>query len=143
MIEQKPVRKRVEEIRFSLFGPEDIKKLSAAKIVTPELYNIDGYPVDGGLMDLRLGAIDPGVRCRTCGGRLKECLGHSGSIDLARPIIHLKYVPLIELGLKSFCHNCGKLMIAEKDLEKYSASERAKKAKDAKKCPYCGAANEK
>src|SRR4030043_39857 len=143
MIESKPVKKRVDEIRFSLFSPEEIKKISSAKIVTPELYNIDGYPVDGGLMDLRLGAIDPGVRCRTCGGRLKECLGHPGSIDLARPVIHLKYVPLIELGLRDFCHECGKLMIAEKDLEKYSASERAKKAKDAKKCPYCGAANEK
>ena len=143
MIEQKPVRKRVEEIRFSLFSPEDIKKISAAKIVTPELYNIDGYPVDGGLMDLRLGAIDPGVRCRTCGGRLKECLGHPGSIDLARPIIHLKYVPLIELGLRCFCRSCGKLLVAEKDLERYTPSERAKKAKDAKKCPHCGTVHEK
>jgi len=143
MIEQKPVKKRVDEIRFSLFSPDDIKKISAAKIVTPELYNIDGYPVDGGLMDLRLGAIDPGVRCRTCGGRLKECLGHSGSIDLARPVIHLKYVPLIELGLRCFCRQCGKLLLSEKDLEKYTPSERAKKAKDAKKCPYCGTLHEK
>jgi len=143
MIEQKPVKKRVDEIRFSLFSPDDIKKISAAKIVTPELYNIDGYPVDGGLMDLRLGAIDPGVRCRTCGGRLKECLGHSGSIDLARPIIHLKYVPLIELGLRCFCRACGKLLLADKDLERFTPSERAKKAKDAKKCPHCGTAHEK
>jgi DNA-directed RNA polymerase subunit A' len=143
MIEQKPVRKKVDEIRFSLFSPEDIKKISAAKIVTPELYNIDGYPVDGGLMDLRLGAIDPGVRCRTCGGRLKECLGHPGSIDLARPIIHLKYVPLIELGLRCFCRQCGKLLVQEKDLERYTPSERAKKAKDAKKCPYCGTVHER
>ena len=142
-IEQKPVKKSISEIRFNLFSPDDIKKVSVAKIVTPELYNIDGYPVDGGLMDLRLGAIDPGVRCRTCGGRLKECLGHPGSIDLARPIIHLKYVPLIELGLRCFCKECGKLLIAEKDLEKYTPSERAKKAKDAKKCPYCGAVHEK
>ncbi len=143
MIESKPIRKKVDEIRFSLISPEDIKKISSAKIVTPELYNIDGYPVDGGLMDLRLGAIDPGVRCRTCGGRLKECLGHPGSIDLARPVIHLKYVPLIELGLRCFCRECGKLLIPEKDMEKYSPSERAKKAKDAKKCPYCGAVHEK
>ena len=142
-IEQKPVKKSVEEIRFNLFSPEDIKKISAAKIVTPELYNIDGYPVDGGLMDLRLGAIDPGVRCRTCGGRLKECLGHPGSIDLARPVIHLSYVPLIELGLRCFCKDCGKLLLSDKDLEKYSPSERAKKAKDAKKCPHCGALHEK
>jgi len=111
--------------------------------VNPELYDIDGYPVDGGLMDLRLGAIDPGVRCRTCGGRLKECLGHPGSIDLARPVLHLKYIPLIEVGLRSFCHECGKLLLEDSKLEKYSPSERAKKAKDTKKCPHCNAAHEK
>jgi len=140
---QKAIRKKIGQIRFSLLSPEKIKKLSTAKIVTPELYDIDGYPVDGGLMDLRLGAIDPGVRCRTCGGRLKECLGHSGSIDLARSVIHLKYVPLIELGLRCFCHDCGKLMLADKDLTKYNATQRAKKAKDAKKCPHCQNVQEK
>lgn len=137
------IRKKISEIKFSLFSPEKIKNISCAKIVTPELYNIDGYPVDGGLMDLRLGAIDPGVRCRTCGGRIKECLGHPGSIDLARPVIHLKYISLVDLGLRCFCHDCGKLMLSEKDLDKYSPSERAKKAKDAKKCPYCNAEHEK
>ncbi len=140
---RKPIRKKISVIKFSLLSPEQIKKLSSAKIVTPELYNIDGYPVDGGLMDLKLGAIDPGVRCRTCGGRLKECLGHPGSIDLARSVIHLKYVPLIELGLRCFCHKCGKLMVADKDLEKYTPTQRAKKAKDAKKCPHCEIAQEK
>ena len=139
----KPIRKKIGEIKFSLFSPEQIKKISAAKIVTPELYDIDGYPVDGGLMDLRLGAVDPGVRCRTCGGRIKECLGHPGSIDLARSVIHLKYIPLIETGLRCFCNECGKLMLADKELEKYSMSQRAKKAKDAKKCPYCGVSQEK
>ena len=139
----KPIRKKIGEIKFSLLSPEQIKKISVAKIVTPELYDIDGYPVDGGLMDLRLGAVDPGVRCRTCGGRLKECLGHSGSIDLARSIMHLKYIALIELCLRSFCQNCGKIMIADKDLEKYSSSQRAKKAKDSKKCPHCSNPQEK
>ncbi len=139
----KPIRKKISQIAFSLLSPEKIKKISVAKIVTPELYDIDGYPVDGGLMDLRLGAIDPGVRCRTCGGRLKECLGHSGSIDLARSIIHLKYVPIIELCLRAFCYDCGKLMINEKDFEKYTPSQRVKKAKDSKKCVHCGSNQEK
>ena len=139
----KPVRKQVKSLQFSLLNPEQIKKISKAKIITPELYDVDGYPVDGGLMDLRLGAIDPGVRCRTCGGRLKECLGHPGSIDLARPVIHLKYVPLIETGLRCFCHDCGKLMLDDKNLEKLSPSQRAKKAKDSKKCPHCQAAQTK
>ena len=140
---QKIIRKKIGKIRFSLFNPEQIKRISSAKIVTPELYNIDGYPVDGGLMDLRLGAIDPGLRCRTCGGRLKECMGHPGSIDIARPVIHLKYAPLIELGLKCFCNDCGKLKVGDKDLEKYTPNQRAKKAKDAKKCPHCNIVQKK
>jgi len=139
----KPIRKKIGGIKFSLLSPKEIKKISAVKIVTPELYNIDGYPVDGGLMDLKLGAIDPGVRCRTCGGRIKECLGHPGSIDLARPVMHLKYIPLIELGLRCFCHECGKLMLADKDLKKYPPSIRAKKAENSKKCPHCGSSYER
>ena len=90
------IRKNVGKLKFELLSPDILKKISTAKVISPELYDVDGYPVDGGLMDLRLGAIDPGVRCRTCGGGLKECLGHPGSIDLARPILHIKYLSIIE-----------------------------------------------
>jgi len=137
------IKKQVKSISFSLLSPELIKKISSAKIVTPELYDVDGYPVDGGLMDLRLGAIDPGVRCRTCGGRLKECLGHPGSIDLARPAMHVKYIPLVEMFLRCFCSNCGKILLDEKDIEKYKTAQRIKKSKDVKKCPYCQSPQEK
>ncbi len=130
-------RKQVKALRFSLLSPEKIKKLSTAKIVTPELYDIDGFPVDGGLMDLRLGAIDPGVRCRTCGKRVKECPGHSGSIELARPVLHIKYIPLIELCLRSFCPKCGKLTLSDEKQKELNPVLRAKKARDAKRCPHC------
>ena len=140
----KPIRKQVESLQFTLLSPDEIKKISKAKIITPELYDVDGYPVDGGLMDLRLGAIDPGVRCRTCGGRLKECLGHPGSIELARPILHIKYIPVAELFLRCFCSECHRFMIKEKDMIKYKAvKDRIKRAKDAKVCPYCHAEQEK
>lgn len=131
-------RKQIRAMRFSLLSPSQIKKISAAKIVTPELYDIDGFPVDGGLMDLRLGAIDPGVRCRTCGKRVKECPGHPGLIELARPVLHIKYIPLIELCLRSFCIKCGKLTLSDEKQKLYTMAERAKKARDAKKCPHCG-----
>lgn len=130
-------RKQVRALKFSLLSPDKIKKLSAAKIVTPELYDIDGFPVDGGLMDLRLGAIDPGVRCRTCGKRVKECPGHPGSIELARPVFHIKYIPLIELCLRSFCPKCGCLTLDSEKQKEYTPAIRAKKARDAKKCPHC------
>ncbi|NQV91890.1 DNA-directed RNA polymerase subunit A', partial [Candidatus Woesearchaeota archaeon] len=86
------VHKKVESISFGIFSPKQITEASTAKVVTPELYDKEGYPVDGGLMDLRLGVIDPGLRCKTCGQKLKECPGHFGFIDLARPVIHIKFV---------------------------------------------------
>ena len=109
----RPIKKQIRALTFSLLSPDQIKKLSVAKIVTPELYDVDGYPVDGGLMDLRLGAVDPGVRCRTCGGRLKECLGHPGSIELARPVMHIKYIPIVDLVLRSTCEACAKVLIKD------------------------------
>ena len=37
----KPIRKKIGEIGFSLFSQEQIKRISVAKIVTPELYDIE------------------------------------------------------------------------------------------------------
>ncbi len=143
MMNEKYFRKQVKALRFSLLSPDQIKKVGKAKVVTPELYDIDGFPVDGGLMDLRLGAIDPGVRCRTCGKRVKECPGHPGMVELARPILHIKYMQLIELSLRSFCHQCGKLTLPDEKLERYTPGERAKKARDQKQCVHCIAMLEK
>jgi DNA-directed RNA polymerase subunit A' len=139
----KPVRKQIKALSFSLLSPEQIKKLSVAKIVTPELYDVDGFPVDGGLMDLRMGVIDPGLRCRTDGATMKECPGYPGSIEFARPVLHLKYIPLIELFLRCYCHECGKMLLTDDMIQKYPPSARIKKAKDAKKCPHCSATHEK
>ena len=75
-MEENYVYKKVSSIEFALLGPKTIRKMASAKIVTPELYDKEGYPVDGGLLDVRLGVIDPGLRCKTCGSRLKECIGH-------------------------------------------------------------------
>ena len=132
------VTKKVKSIYFALITPEEIKKISRAKIVTPELYDMDGYPVDGGLMDLRLGAIDPGVRCRTCAGKLKECLGHFGFIELARPITHIKYLSLVETFLKATCEECARILLKEEDTVRLKQKERIAKARTAKKCPHCG-----
>jgi len=135
----KPIKKHINGLYFTLLNPEQIKRIASARIVTPELYDIDGYPVDGGLMDLRLGAIDPGVRCRTCGGRLKECLGHPGIVELSRPVVHVKYIPIIEMCLRCFCQHCGKFLLSDEKSKEYSSlKDRIKKAKDSKKCPHCG-----
>ncbi len=144
------VRKKIDHIEFGLFSSKMTRKLSVAKIYTPNTYDEDGYPVEGGLMDPRLGVIDPGIRCKTCGGRLGECHGHFGHVELTRPVVHVGYAREIYLLLRATCRVCGRLLIPEDELEKYNTEclspleatviwERAQKVSDAEgKCPYCG-----
>jgi DNA-directed RNA polymerase subunit A' len=155
------VHKQVSSIVFSVLSPKVIKKMASAKIVTPELYDKEGYPVDGGLMDIRLGVIDPGLRCKTCGSKLKECIGHFGYIELARPVMHIKFVGLLVNLLKSTCRDCGRILIPQNRIKKYKEildavekekgiEERRKKVKEIitnlktiNKCPHCKAKQKK
>lgn len=115
---KRQIFKQVSSVVFGILSPRVIKKMSCAKVVTPELYDKEGYPVDGGLMDVRLGVIDPGLRCKTCGNRLKECTGHFGYIELARPVVHVKFVPVIFSLLKYSCGACGRILIPEETIKK-------------------------
>ena len=115
------ISKQVQSLVFGVLSPKMIKKMASAKIVTPELYDKEGYPVDGGLMDIRLGVIDPGLKCKTCNQKLKECVGHFGYIELARPVIHIKFVRIIYGLLKYTCRDCGRVLIPDDKIKKAAA----------------------
>jgi DNA-directed RNA polymerase subunit A' len=130
----------INKIEFGVISPELIKELSVAKITKTELYDQEGYPIEGGLMDPRLGVVDPGVRCRTCGGSVGECQGHFGILELTRSITHVHYSKFIFTLLKLFCRKCSRVLIDPKDMEKIKErrltfKELVKMTK--KKCPYC------
>jgi DNA-directed RNA polymerase subunit A' len=151
------VHKMVSSLIFGVASPQLIKKMASAKVVTPELYDKEGYPVDGGLMDIRLGVIDPGLRCKTCGSKLKECIGHFGYIELARPVIHVKFINIVLDMLRSTCRDCGRILIPKNKIErakdkllrveKEEGGEARRAAiktiisnlKTINKCPYCNA----
>ncbi|MBS3096827.1 DNA-directed RNA polymerase subunit A' [Candidatus Woesearchaeota archaeon] len=153
--EEQYIYKQVRSIAFSVLSPKMIRKMASAKIVTPELYDKEGYPVDGGLMDIRLGVIDPGLRCKTCGSKLKECIGHFGYIELARPIVHVKFVNIVMTLLKCTCRECGRILIPDNKISKTreildqiekenGVEERRQKVKETiaglktiNKCPHC------
>ncbi len=111
------IHKQVKDIVFGVLSPKMIVKMASAKVVTPELYDKEGYPVDGGLMDVRLGVIDPGLNCKTCGSKLKECIGHFGYIELARPILHIKFVDVIITLLKCTCRECARILIPKNKMD--------------------------
>ncbi len=150
------VKEKIGSIEFKMLSPEMIKKMAVVKVITSELYNADGYPVEGGLMNLKMGVIEPGLKCRTCGGTVKTCPGHFGYIDLARPVIHVKYLDYIYDALRSTCPKCGKLLLDEESKNKFKLKMRLvekqegelrkwdvtkeviNKAKNVGACPYCG-----
>ena len=111
--------KKIERINFGLMSPEDIRKMSVVRVETPDTYDSDGYPIENGLMDPRLGVLDPSLRCHTCGVRGGDCQGHFGSIELARPVLHVGFGDIIHKILRSTCNECGRVLLPEDVLEEY------------------------
>lgn len=138
--------KRVGKIEFGLLSPKDIRKMSVRKIIWADTYDDDGFPYPQGLMDLHLGVIDPGLRCKTCGNRASDCPGHFGHIELAKPVIHVGYTRLIRKLLRVSCRECGRLLLSQDEIHKVLGPEDERNEdviseKDIKKervCPYCG-----
>ena len=148
----KEILKKVSSINFGLMSPETIRKMSVTKIVTPDTYDEDGYPIEAGLMDPRLGVIDPGLKCRTCGSKGGECQGHFGHINFARPVIHVGFADTIHKILRSTCRKCGRVLLNDteklafqdkleerltngEDISKILKQVHTASKKD--KCPHC------
>ena len=100
--------KTIQEIRFGVLSPEEIKNMSVCEILYPETMVClrlriswsksftDSFqddqrqkPKENGLNDPRLGSIDRQYNCATCGENMSECPGHFGHIELAVPVFHI------------------------------------------------------
>ena len=146
--------KEIDSIDFGLMDPEEYREMSATKIITADTYDDDGFPIDMGLMDPRLGVIDPGLECKTCGKHSGACNGHFGNIELAAPVIHVGFTKLIRRLLRGSCRECSRLLLTEEEKEEFresltrtrelsndvndvtKAAIRQARKKDV--CPHCG-----
>ena len=141
-------------IRFSVWSPVEVRKFSVAEITAPETYDEDGMPVQGGLMDNRLGTLEPGQKCATCGNTSARCPGHFGHIELAEPVLHIAFVDDIHKLLIITCRSCNRIKLTPDELSKYKDLRDSKaayavitlenvkdeiidKAKKVKVCPHC------
>lgn len=147
--------KTIDGIRFSVWSPTEIRKYSVAEITAPETYDEDGMAVQGGLMDGRLGTLEPGQKCLTCGNTSARCPGHFGHIELAEPVFHIAFIDNIYKLLLMTCRSCSRLKIPQDDLDELArvmSREAAytiisqkripeiilEKSRKAKECPHCG-----
>ncbi|MBS7645208.1 MAG: DNA-directed RNA polymerase subunit A' [Candidatus Bathyarchaeia archaeon] len=148
--------KAVDSIRFNLLSPSEIRKMSVVEVQTADTYDEDGVPIPSGLMDGRLGTLEPRQKCKTCGNTAVNCPGHFGHIELAEPIIHVSFVKIIHRLLTSTCRNCGRILLPEDRISHYlNEIERRREvfnvapesvydavyreARKSRECPHCGA----
>ncbi len=145
----------IRAIDFALLSPTEVRKYSVAEITQPETYDEDGMPVQGGLMDSRLGTLEPGQKCGTCGNTASRCPGHFGHIELAESVLHMAFVSDINKMIQATCRTCGRILLSQQELDAYRvrlqniteftptmkeelAKEILTKAKKVKLCPHCG-----
>ena len=117
------------------------RAMSVAEITEPMTYE-NNIPKDGGLLgmlnvasvrivsctplafltpvpflyatlDLRMGTTEKNFKCKTCGCDLSECPGHFGHLELAKPCLHVGFVPQILKVLRCVCFHCSKLLVGQ------------------------------
>jgi len=110
-----PDIKNVSSVQFSILSPEEIKNRSVVEITKYDTYDKD-EPVVKGLFDLRMGVTDGGgITCKTCHQKNKECPGHFGHIELARPVYNFHFMSYLCKILKCVCFRCSKILIDKED----------------------------
>tara|TARA_Y100000817_G_scaffold314769_2_gene315017 strand:+ start:383 stop:4972 length:4590 start_codon:yes stop_codon:yes gene_type:complete len=147
MTNYQPITKNVTGLQFSIMSPEEILKNSVVEITKHETYEKD-VPVIKGLFDSRMGTTDMGKVCNTCGLDNKECPGHFGHIELAKPVYNYHFIDIIIKILKCICFRCGKLRINKESSKIFNIKNKTNKVRWAEiyemssKITRCGQENE-
>lgn len=94
-------------IQFGVFSPDEIVRRSVCEITTPS--TAEGKL--GGLFDPRMGVLENGKICRTCGQNNHNCPGHFGHYPLARPVYYTQFFKYVMKIMRCACFKCGKLLI--------------------------------
>ena len=99
-------------IQFGIFSPDEIERRSVVEITNAGTYD-GNEPRIGGLFDPRMGVLDNGKTCRSCGQTNHSCPGHFGHFKLARPVYFIQFFPTILNVLNCICVRCSKLLISK------------------------------
>jgi DNA-directed RNA polymerase II subunit RPB1 len=103
-------------VQFSILSPDEIERSSVVEITSQTPYE-GNEPKIGGLFDPRMGVLDNGKVCRTCGQTNHGCPGHFGHYRLTRPVYYIQFHAMIMNVLKCICIRCSKLRI-DKELHR-------------------------
>jgi DNA-directed RNA polymerase III subunit RPC1 len=132
----------IKHIQFSVASEDSIFKQSEIQVETPNLYH-NQLPIENGISDLHMGAIDHRTICSSCLNDSNNCPGHFGHLKLKYPVIQPMYFDMMIKWLNIVCHRCGRLLVSEEDLKNISDKQRLQKTTELVKlssnqvCKHC------
>jgi len=106
-------------IQFGIFSPEEIERRSVVEITNAGTFD-GNEPRISGLFDPRMGTLENGKTCRSCGQTNHNCPGHFGHYKLARPVYYIQFFPMVLNILECICIRCSKLLIDKSRGKLYS-----------------------
>ncbi|KAG2424894.1 hypothetical protein HXX76_014052 [Chlamydomonas incerta] len=101
-------------VQFCLLSPEEIRRRSVCEIRTHDVYS-GNEPVQGGVLDARMGVLDNNRRCPTCGNKNTFCPGHFGHVDLAKPVFYVQFMEAVKRVMRCVCYRCSALLFEWND----------------------------
>ena len=101
----------LDSIQFGILSAEDITRQSVCEVSHLKMFG------NQSVYDERMGTLEPGKLCATCGLDCKMCVGHFGHIRLNTYIMHPLFHKLVLSYLKCVCYRCSRILLTKEQLE--------------------------
>lgn len=101
---------RLKSMTLSLLQEEEVLRGSVVHVYNPDKpYTVgsDHLPITNAINDTRMGVIEHGLICGTCGGDATSCPGHFGHMVLNVGIFHPAYIKMALALLRCVCWTCA------------------------------------
>lgn len=132
---------KITKVQFGIMSPDMIREQSVVEVIHHDTF-CGNDPVTGGLFDPRMGVLEYGQICNTDKLSNKETPGYFGHIELAVPIFHVQYFPIVQKVVRCVCYRCGTLLHtgSHSHIEfKSKLGWFVEHSKKVKSCPCCNA----
>ncbi|XP_022755688.1 DNA-directed RNA polymerase III subunit 1 isoform X1 [Durio zibethinus] len=125
--------RKIKSMQFSMLSDSEIAKAAEVQVYKGVYYDPKNKPIEGGLLDPRMGPANKSGKCATCDGNFGECPGHYGYLALALPVYNVGYLSTILDILKCICKSCSHILLDEKLCKDYLKKMRNPKIEALKK----------
>jgi len=132
---------KIDKVTFGVMSPDMIRRQSVCEVIHHDTF-CGNDPVTGGLFDPRMGILDYGAICSTDMQSNKETPGYFGHIELALPVFHVQYFPVVQKIVRCVCYRCGELLHKKSVshiVDRSKLNHLIEHSKKVKVCPNCEA----